>query len=94
MRPGMPTPEEDVQNIESRLQSIEADYRQRLALSNNIGDLDAAKADLFSDGGDLIQVLRGVRLLPLEYHPQVGDLVVSFRDRVEAAYQERSTQIQ
>lgn len=89
----MPTPEETFQSIESRLQSVESGYRQILSQANNIEALDAAKGALLADDGDLIQVLRDARTLSPEWQPQLGVLVGAFRDGVEAAYQERATQI-
>jgi phenylalanyl-tRNA synthetase alpha subunit len=89
----MPTPEEVIQSIESRLQVIETNYRQRFASANTPEALNTARACILGKQSDFTEVLRMMGEVATDRKREMGGRINAFRADVESAYHARMVEI-
>jgi hypothetical protein len=89
----MPTPEETVQSIETRLQAIEAEYRQCFSSARTPDALNLARARILGKQSDFTGVLRMMSDVSADRKRELGGRINAFRADVESAYHARMIQI-
>jgi hypothetical protein len=89
----MPTPEEVIQSIESRLQMVEGEYRRRFTSASTPEALNTARACILGREGPFTEVLRMVSEVPADRKREMGGRINAFRTNVESAYHARMVEI-
>ena len=89
----MPTPEEVIQSIESRLQVVENDYRCRFTSASTPEALNTARACVLGKEGPFTEVLRMMSEVTADRKRELGGRINAFRADVESAYHARMVEI-
>ena len=89
----MPTPEEVVQSIETRLQTLERDYRASFDSATIPEELNRMRACVLGREGPFTEVLRMMGDVPADRKREMGGRINAFRADVESVYHARMTQI-
>lgn len=88
-----PASEEAIQNIEAKLKTIEANYRQLFASASTPEALNTARACTLGKQSDFTEVLRMMGDVPADRKREMGGRINAFRADVESAYHARLVQI-
>ena len=81
-------------DLETRLHELEPRARQALQQSADSAQLEAARQQFFGKKSELTQILRGMGALSPDERPRAGQAVNQTRDRLEAEFAARKSQIE
>jgi len=89
----MPTPEEAIQGIETRLEALEGRYRQSISAAATIDELDRARACLLGKQSDFTEALRMLGDAPADRRVELGGRINGFRRDVVTCYRSRAVEL-
>lgn len=89
----MPTPEEAVQGIETRLEALEAGYRQSFAAAATVEDLDTARGAVLGRGSPLTEALKLMLNAPPDRRVSLGDQINRIHREVVESYRARLVEL-
>jgi len=87
------TPKEAVQGIESRLEALEAGYKQTFAAASTIEELDIARVALLGRESPLTEALKSMLNAPPDRRVSLGEQINRIHREIVESYRSRLAEL-